>query len=129
MFRENLSNMRTVWLDIKNQGVDVLLWWEKLVKPGIKKLALERGKELKKERRSHLNLLLVKQAYLTMKIQRGKLQRLTELKVVQHQVEEWYDKECKKIALQSKTDDIQQSEKIRIYHHEIHQKVIKKSKL
>ena len=127
IFRKNLSNSMTVWLDIKNQGVDVLLWWEKLVKPGIKKLALERGKELKKERRSHLNLLLVKQAYLTMKIQRGKLSRLTELKVVQHQVEEWYDRECKKIAIQLKTDDIQQSEKIRIFHHEIHQMVIKKS--
>ena len=39
------------WQDVKDHGVDVLIWWEKLVKPGIRKLALERSKELKKERR------------------------------------------------------------------------------
>ena len=42
-------------------------------------------------------------------------------------IKQWYDQECFKIALQSRSDDIQISEKIRIYHHEIHQKLIKKS--
>ena len=104
------------WKEVRSHGVDILIWWEKLVKPGIRKLALERGKELKKERKSHLNLLLIRQAYLTRKIQQGVLSRITELRVVQIQIEEWYKKECEKIALQSRTDDVQHSEKIRIYH-------------
>ena len=127
IFRESLETSMKKWKEVRSHGVDILIWWEKLVKPGIRKLALERGKELKKERRSHLNFLLIRQAYLTKKIQQGVLSRITELRVVQAQIEEWYDKECEKIALQSRTDDVQQSEKIRIYHHEIHQKFIKKS--
>ena len=73
------------------------------------------------------SLLLVRQAYLTRNIQTGLLTRLGELKTVHLLIEEWYDQECAKIALQSRVDDIQKSEKIRIYHHEIHQKLIKKS--
>ena len=126
-FRAKLKTSMAEWQEVRSHGVDILIWWEKLVKPGIRKIALARGKELKKERRGHLNFLLVRQAYLTMKIQQGNLSRLTELKVVQLQIEEWYDEECAKIALQSRSDDIQHSEKIRIYHHEIHQKMIKKS--
>ena len=57
------------------------------------------------------------------------MSRLSELRSVQLLIEAWYDEECAKIALQSRTDDIQHSEKIRIYHHEIHQKLIKKSSI
>ena len=115
------------WLEVKNHGVEVLIWWEKLVNPGIRQLATVRGREIKRERRCYLNLLLVRQAYLTKKMQLGHLYRLSELKHVQLLIEKWYDQECEKIALQSKSDEIQQSEKIRIYHHELHQKLIKKS--
>ena len=38
-------------IQVKNQGVDVLIWWENLVKPGVKKLAMVRGKEMNRERR------------------------------------------------------------------------------
>ena len=82
-FRDRFRTKMGEWLEVKDHGVDVLIWWERLVKPGIRKLALTRGKELKKERRSYLNLLLVRQAYLAMKIQLGFLSRLTELKAVQ----------------------------------------------
>ena len=39
------------WKEVRKFGVPVLTWWEVLVKPGIKKLAIERSKELNKERR------------------------------------------------------------------------------
>ena len=128
-FRANLKTSMVNWLEVKEHGVDALIWWERLVKPGIRKLAMERGKELNKERRGLLNLLLVRQAYLTRKIQLGIMSKYTELRTVQLQIEDWYDQECAKISLQSRAEDIQQSEKIRIYHHEIHQKLIKKSSI
>ena len=84
---------------------------------------------MNKERRNYLNLLLVRQAYLTRKIQTGLLTRLDELKTVHLLIEEWYNPECGNIALQSRADDIQQLEKFRIYHHEIHQKLIKKTSI
>ena len=82
---------------------------------------------MRKEKRSHLNLLLIRQAYLTRKIQSGLTNKLTELKNVQFQIEKWYEQECAKIAIQSKSDEIHESEKIRIYHQKQHQKLIKKS--
>ena len=42
---------------LKSHGVPVLTWWEKMVKPGIKKLSINRSKELNKEKRSELTLL------------------------------------------------------------------------
>ena len=126
-FKESLQSSMLEWQEVKQHGVDVLLWWEKLVKPGIKKLAKIRGNQMNKERRNNLNLLLVRQSYLTRKIQNGQANKLSELKHVHLLIEQWYDEECAKIALQSRTDDVQKSEKIRIYHHDIHQKLIKKS--
>ena len=64
-FREGLELNMLEWLAVKEHGVDILIWWEKLVKPGIRRLAKARGKEMNKERRGYLNLLLVRQAYLT----------------------------------------------------------------
>ena len=52
---------------------------------------------------------------------------MAELKTVQLEIQNWYNKECEKIKLQGKVDDINESENVRIYHHEIHQKKIKKS--
>ena len=105
-FHELLERKMGEWREVKNQGVDILVWWEKLVKPGIRRLAMTRGKEMNKERRKYLNLLLVRQAYLTAKIQQGKLWKLSELKEVHLLIEQWYDQECSKIALQSRSDDI-----------------------
>ena len=56
--------------------VPILTWWEVLVKPGIKKLAIERTKELNKERKSLLNLLMMRQCYLTKKVQSGETEML-----------------------------------------------------
>ena len=98
-----------------------------MVKPGIKKLAINRGKEINKEKRSELNLLLLRQCYLTRKIQKGKMEKLAELKTVQLDIQQWYIKECEKIKIQSKVNDVQESEAVRIYHHDIHRKLLKKS--
>ena len=51
-FRKSLENKMKEWHAVKDLGVDVLIWWEKLVKPGMRKLAISRGKEMNKERRS-----------------------------------------------------------------------------
>ena len=100
-----------------------------MVKPGIKKLAINRSKELNKERRSELNFLLLRQSYLTRKLQQGKTKKLTDLKVVHHLINQWYDKECEKVKHQSRVEDITQSEKVRIYHHELHQNHVKKTSI
>ena len=111
------------WEEVKAFGVPVLTWWEVLIKPGIRKLAIERGKELFRERKAFLNLLMMQQSYLTRKIHSGEFGLLASLREVQLRIEGWFESEVQKIKYQSRIDDIQ----VRIYHHELHQKNIKKS--
>ena len=70
-FQERLSDSMQDWKEVKDLGLDVLLWWELLVKPRIKKLAIQRSKELNWDKRGELNLLLLQQAYLAKRLRGG----------------------------------------------------------
>ena len=129
IFQNRLRESMAIWEEVKALGVPVMNWWEGLVKPGIRKLAINRSKEIKKERRSELNLLVLRQSYLTRKLQRGRLQLLADLNAVHLLINQWYDRECEKVKHQSRVEDIIQSEKVRIYHHEIHHKHLKKTSI
>ena len=59
-----------------NSQLGILRWWEYLVKPGIKKIGLERTNEMYAEKKEVLNLLFIRQAYLTRKLQLGQIHRL-----------------------------------------------------
>ena len=45
--------------------------------------------------------------------------------MTQLRIEKWYREEAEKITLQAKGDEYTQSEKVRIYHHELLRKKIK----
>ena len=130
IFKERLKENMTLWervrdfQDVNSSGS--LMWWEKLVKPGIKKIALQRNREINKEKREKLNLLNIKQAYLTAKLQGGEFFRLPELNLVHHQINEYFKKECQKIQFQARAFEFQSNENTTIYHHELHKKKIKK---
>ena len=49
------------WLQVKEAGADLMLWWDSMVKGGIKYLATQRGKEIKKQNIGLLNMLRLKQ--------------------------------------------------------------------
>ena len=76
LFKKRLQESFSKWIQVKNFGLDVLTWWELIVKPGVKKLLLERGKEINRERSGELNLLQLRQAYLVRKVQSGQVFRL-----------------------------------------------------
>ena len=75
------------WRQLLSLDLDVLTWWELVVKPGIKRLAIKRGKEINKEKRGELNFYLLRQSYLARKLQLGDLRKLSELRSVQIQIE------------------------------------------
>ena len=127
LFQESLANAFVDWLNIKAFGMNTLLWWEVVVKPGIRKLGMLRGKQMAKVSRAELNLLLVRQAYLNKKVKQGNTNKLTELKTVHGLIQQWYQNQCDKIKNQSRASEFQESEKVTIYHHEIHKKKIRKS--
>ena len=107
--------------------MDTLLWWEVVVKPGIRKLGMQRGRQMGKDSRGELNLLLVRQAYLNKKVKLGNTEMLVELANVHSLIQGWYAKQCEKVKIQSRKAEFQESEKVTIYHHEIHKKLIRKS--
>ena len=58
-FQQILSDSMLDWREVHDLGLDILDWLEILVKPGIKKLAIQRSKELNRDRRGALNMLLL----------------------------------------------------------------------
>ena len=129
IFYQRLQISFSSWLEVKQAGLDLLSWWELIVKPGIKNLLINRGKELNKLKTGQLNLLLLRQAYLVSKIQAGNMGRLAELKEIQTEIQSWHERECDKIKLQAKADEVDSAENVRIYHHELHAKHVRKSSI
>jgi hypothetical protein len=129
IFGRRLKQEMKSWLEVKERGLAILPWWEIVVKPGIRKLAITRSKELKKKKTSELNCLMMKQGYFTRELQAGNMDSMGRLKEVQSDIQQWYQKESEKVVLQSRVDDVQQSEKVRIFHHEQHKKHIKRSSI
>ena len=90
LFQGRLAEAMESWLRVKHfqgQDTDTLLWWEMLVKPGIKKLGIDRSKEINKSKREELTLLLLRQVNLVKKIQHGQWARLCELQTVKLLIE------------------------------------------
>ena len=133
LFQENVQAAMTMWDEIRKEGLPVLFWWDTIVKPGIRKIAMNRSKEINFNRRSELNLLLLRQAYLVRKLkhsqQHGWREKLSELLSVQSHIQAWYRNLAEKIKHQSRVDEFQVSEQTRIYHHEIHKKHLKKASI
>ena len=82
-----------------------------------------------KSRKEVLNLLLIRQAYLTKKLQQGFNNKLGELKEVHLLIEAWYQKESEKVQHQSRIEEFQNIEKTTLYHHELLKKIIKKTSI
>ena len=70
-----------------------MLWWDSVVKKGIRQIAIQRGKEINRERRGELNLLFLRQSYLSRKLHGGLLGVLGEYKTIQLKITKWYDDE------------------------------------
>ena len=59
-FKMLLTEKMDHWKYIRNKyNYDILEWWENIVKPGMKKLAIEKQKDINKSRRGMLNLLYI----------------------------------------------------------------------
>ena len=84
---------------------------------------------MNRDRKGILNLLMIRQAYLTRKLQQGMNYKLGELKEVHLLIEAWYQQEGEKVQHQSRLDEFLKDEKTTLYHHELLSKVIKKTSI
>ena len=76
-----------------------------------------------------LNLLMLRQTYLVRKVQSGQHNRLGELFTVQREIVAWYKQDCEKVKLQARAEELDTSESVRIYHHELHRNKIKRTSI
>ena len=129
LFNIRLKTSMQEWTRVLDTGVEVLTWWEILVKKGIKQLAITRSKEIKKQTIGRLNILKLRQANLTHKVNTGQIEFLAELKTVNILISEWYIAESNKIILLSRSNDVNLNEKVRVYHHGQHQQFRKRSSI
>ena len=118
MFKKRLQQELVGWTEVKYRGLDILPWRKIVVKPGIRRLVINRSKEINKQKRSKLNCLMMMQGYFNSDLQAGNWDNLWQLKQVQADIREWYEEESRKIVIQSRVEDVQNSEKERIFHHE-----------
>ena len=96
IFKERLASKLMEWEQVREAGANIIPWWELMVKPGIKKLLIERGKEMNHLKNGHLNLLLLRQSYLSRKLQQGSHGHLAQLLLVQSEINNWYENESEK---------------------------------
>ena len=61
------------------------------------------------------------------KVKLGQFHLLGELHIVHRNIQRWYQRSCSKVKDQARVREFQANERVTIYHHEIHRKMIKKS--
>ena len=61
--------------------------------------------------------------------QEGELDCLGELNLVNAEIDRWFEEESARILLQSKSDEVELNEKVRIYHHQLHSSKIRQSSI
>ena len=52
IFKARLQSSMQEWLRVKEAGANLMVWWDSMFKGGVKYLAIQRGKEMKKKRKS-----------------------------------------------------------------------------
>ena len=132
LFIEQVSKSMPEWKKVLSNGLDILIWWDLVVKPGLKSIALERQRQLRKDQRGELNLLLINQSYLVKKLRTSSFNNpsfFNELKCTQSRIQNWYMEQSKKIQDQCRRNEFLPSEDTRIYHHDLHRQSIKRSSI
>ena len=126
LFKALIQEKMVQYNSILDSGADILIWWENLVKPGIAQIARERKDKLNHESNQRLNFLHIQQCYHTSRLINGSINSYEDLNDTNKEIQEWFHDKSQ-IAIQKfKRDDIDQSEKIRIYHLSENKKTRKK---
>ena len=103
-------------------------WWDHL-KQELKETAKKFEKEYKRNKRARLDLLMMAMEYEAGKVEQGALDHLPELTRVKKEVNNWFEENSRKVIDQGRIRDALDSEKTRIYHHELLFKTVEKDKI
>ena len=109
------------WLLMKN-GLTPTFWWENVVKPGIKALALSREKEINLHRRRRLAALQLRLSYHLRNLKKCTSEKfvecITKLDNVKAEMRSFYQERAKIILIQNRAEVFDMSDETKLYHYE-----------
>ena len=130
IFLDNIRVEFQNWLEIKDH-FSPIYFWEEIVKPSIKKLAIIREREINKERNQELQALQLKLNYHLYKLRENKVkgfaQRLANYDLAKQNLNDFYQKRAKIILYQNRSEVFEMSDSTKIYHYESLDRYIRQS--
>lgn len=85
---------------------NLIKWWEAMIKPGIKKIAILKTKEHNISRYGKLNMLFMKQAYFNSLVHNRDVNAKIQLQLINLELNTWFTKEAKSILRQINMQEI-----------------------
>ena len=115
-FKKRVAELMQDWAPLQSL-IPLFTWWDG-VKKDLRKAAKDLQNSEKKEKRARLNYLMFAQSHLSRKVSGGDLSVSHKLKEIQLLINQWFEEQAEIVKLHAKLQDIDESEKVRIYHHQ-----------
>ena len=132
VFQQNVRTSFHEWLSLKD-GLSPTFWWDHVVKPGIKEIALSREKEINMHRRRKIAALQLKLSYHLRNLKKCGTEDFVEcvskLDVIKAEIQKFYQERAKIILLQNRAEVFDMSDVTKLYHYESLNSYISKSEI
>ena len=132
IFQNNVRDSFQDWLLLKD-GLSPTFWWENIVKPGIKEIALSREKEINGQRRRKIAALQLRLSYHLRTLKNCTTEDFVEcvskLENVKAEIKLFYQERAKIILLQNRAEVFDMSDETKLYHYESLNNYVTKSEI
>ena len=99
-------------------------WWESVVKPGIKNIAITYTRSHNKSKYGELNMLYLKQKYFLNKIDEDNNEFHTSLNLINLEIKQWFVREAETSIILINAQEIEENETLNLYHHDLNKKKV-----
>ena len=132
LFQKSVRTCFQEWLLLKD-GVTPTFWWENVVKPGIKSLAISREKEINMQRRRKLAALQLRLSYHLRNLKKcapgNFVEYISKLDNVKSEMQSFYQERAKIILIQNRAEVFDMSDETKLYHYESLSNYVTKSEI
>ena len=132
IFQDKVKNEFPNWLSLQ-EGLCPIFWWEEVVKPGIRSIALSREREMNAQRRRKIAALQLRMSFHLKRLKTSSALNLAEnirnLERIKSEIKMFYEERAKIILRQNKAEEFDMSDSTKLYHYESHKNYMNESKM
>ena len=129
-FQERIRSEFEHWMEMK-EHFSAIYFWEEVVKPGIRKVAIQREREINQEKMQELQALQLKLDFYLSELKnsdsKNYSERLSNYDLAKKNLNDFYQKRAKVILYQNRSEIFEMSDATKIYHFESLSNYIKQS--